>query len=243
MRVCAIVQARMGSTRLPGKVLIEVLGRPLLAYLVERLRRARSLDEVVIATSTKPQDDAIADFCARLPVACFRGDEDDVLGRYYAAALEHRADLIVRVTGDCPLIDPEVVDRCVEAFLEHQPDYASNIHLKSYPLGISVEVVSIGALAQAFEEATAVPDREHVTPFVHRRPDRFTLHHVVADVDHSQHRWTVDTPEDLDLVSRLLEALYPGNPRFTMDDCLAVLERHPEWIEINRHVHQKAYGE
>ena len=245
MKTVIIVQARMTSTRLPGKVLKPVLGMPLLAYQIERLRRVRLAAEVVMATTTNRTDDPIAALCEQLAVPHFRGSEEDVLARYHAAAREYRAAHVVRVTSDCPLIDPAVIDQVI-AYYHQEPgrfDYVSNALARSFPRGMDTEVFSFTALDEAHNEAVAKPDREHVTPFINRNPARYRLGNLTYSMDASRHRWTVDTAEDLALITLILEALYPEKPEFTLGDCLELLNQHPEWEAINAHVEQKCYGQ
>ena len=198
-----ITQARMTSTRLPGKVLREVRGKSLLEYHLDRLRRVRRADEVVVATTTNSSDDAIVDLCDRIHVPYFRGSEEDVLGRFYGAAMQYSASVVIRVTSDCPLIDPAVVDRVITEFAgkPYSHDYASNTLERTYPRGLDCEAFSFSALETAHTEAVAGPDREHVTPFLYRQPDRFRLKSVRAPRDYSHYRWTVDTPEDFAMVA------------------------------------------
>ena len=230
----------MGSARLPGKVLRPVAGRPLLEFLVERLRRARRVDEILIATSTVAGDDAIAEWCARHGVRCVRGDETDVLARFELAAVEAGADVIARVTGDCPLLEPAVIDRVVERFAAGDVDYVSNVMTRTYPRGLDVEVFSRAALDAAFAEAREPAEREHVTPFLYRRPERFRLANVANDSDESRHRWTVDTEDDFELIRRMLESLHARHGfDFTLADALALIAEHPDWSRLNAHVEQK----
>jgi len=245
MRTVILVQARMTSTRLPGKVLKTVLGKPLLEYQIERLQRVRLADAVVIATTTNDTDDPIVALCDRLSVSCVRGSEEDVLGRYYEGAIAHQADVIVRVTSDCPLIDPAIIDRVIQTYLDGAGafDYVSNALQRTYPRGMDTEVFSFSALKEAYQESTAPPDREHVTPFINRRPERYRFGHVYDKTDTSHHRWTVDTPEDFELIRRILESIYPTNPHFSMHDCLEVLQQHPDWSLLNTHIEQKQYGQ
>ena len=245
MKTVVIVQARMTSTRLPGKVLKQILGKSLLEYLVERLRRVRQIDQIIIATTINDTDLPIVEECARLGVTVTRGSEDDVLARYYEAASDHHADLVVRVTSDCPLIDPQTIDDTIAFYHDHADtcDYVSNALVRSYPYGMATEVLPFQILAQAHRAARAQPEREHVTPYVYTRPECFRIAHKVAALDHSNHRWTVDTPEDFELVRRITEALYPEKPTFNTQDILALLARHPDWMALNAHVHQKILGE
>ena len=245
MKAVIIVQARMTSTRLPGKVLKKVLGKALLEFQVERLRRVDSADEIVIATTTNNIDQPIIDLCEELHVRYFRGSEMDVLSRYYSAAKLHNAVIIVRVTSDCPIIDPQVVDKAIQFYLDHHSeyDYVSNGLKRTYPRGMDTEVFSFKTLQETFLEATTLPDREHVTPFIRMNPQRFRLANVSYHEDQSCHRWTVDTPEDFELIKKILEALYTHTPQFALEDCLDLLSQHQDWSTINANVAQKKYGE
>jgi spore coat polysaccharide biosynthesis protein SpsF len=245
MKVVIIDQARMTSTRLPGKVMKSIMGKSLLEYQLERLERSRFAQEIVVAATTNESDAPIVDLCRRVGVSLFRGSEEDVLSRYYGAAKAYRADVIVRVTSDCPLIDPKIVDKAISFYINHakQYDYVSNTLERSYPRGMDCEVFPYGVLEEAHVEATAQPDREHVTPFIYRHPERYRLANIAHYEDQSHHRWTVDTIEDFELIKRMMEALYLTNRRFTMQDCLALLDRHPDWEAINANVEQKVYGQ
>ena len=236
MKTVAIVQARMGSTRLPGKVLMDLAGAPMLARVVLRLGQAKSLDGAIVATSTDVADDAIAGLCAERGWACFRGHLHDVLDRYYRAAQWAGADRVVRITADCPLIDPAIVDRVVAALAA--ADYSSNVvPVRTFPRGLDVEAFTFAALERAWREDVDPASREHVTPYIYRHPGMFRVMCVENDVDQSHHRWTVDRAEDLDLVRRIDG--YFGRDDFTWEDVLPVLDEHPEWVAINRHVEQK----
>jgi len=237
-RVVAVIQARMGSTRLPGKVLLDLSGRTMLARVVRRAARAARIDAVVVATSTAPGDDPIVDECARLGVACFRGSEQDVLRRYYEAAAHHRADVVVRITSDCPLIDPGVTARVIGAFFEHAPDYVSNILRRTYPRGLDTEVMPRATLARAFHEATEPYQRTHVTPYIYQHPESFRLLGVTGDRDESAHRWTVDSPDDLELVRVVYERL-GGDDAFSWLDVRRLVAEEPRLADLNRHVRHK----
>lgn len=239
MKTLLIVQARMTSTRLPGKVLLPLAGEPMLTRLVQRLRRAQRADGIVIATTTNATDDPIVALCEELGVPCHRGSEHDVLSRYANAACLNGADVVVRITSDCPLIDPALVDQVIAVYEEGDSDYVSNMLPPTWPYGMAVEVFSAAALQQAHAEATQPAEREHVTPFIYWHPERYRLRNLASPVDLSQHRWTVDTPEDYELVRRLFEALIPTRPNFTQADVLAVLDHHPDWVAINQHIQQK----
>lgn len=236
MKIVAIVQARVGSTRLPGKVLLDLAGEPMLARVVDRLQGARRLDEVIIATTTMPQDDAIIALCEERGWRFFRGDEHDVLDRYYHAARARTADVVVRITSDCPLIDAGVVDDTIAAFLERQPalDYAVN---GGFPRGLDTEVISAGALNRAWREASDPALREHVTAHIYRHPSDYRLFQLTHEPDLSHLRWTVDTPEDFQ-VAELIFRHFQDTP-FSWREALALWEQHPEWQEINRDIQQK----
>lgn len=240
-RIVIIVQARMSSTRLPGKVLLEVLGKPLLEYQIERLRRVRQADQIVVATTINAADDPITALCMRMGVPFWRGSEHDVLARYHDAARAHRAEVVVRVTSDCPLIDPSVIDATIAHYLRHraQLDYVSNSLERSFPRGLDTEVFSFDALAEAFAEAVDPAEREHVTPFLYRRPQRYRLGNVACREDLSRHRWTVDTPQDFELIDRIIGALHPILPQFGLWDAAAWLKGRPELCALNAHVEQK----
>jgi spore coat polysaccharide biosynthesis protein SpsF len=245
MKVLAIVQARVGSTRLPGKVLADLAGAPMLVRVIERLGRSRRLDRLAVATTVEPTDAVIERLCVARGTPCVRGSEDDVLDRYYRAALELGAeptDAIVRVTSDCPLVDPTVVDRVIDAFTRGQPAiaYASNvIPRRTFPRGLDVEVVRMDALGVAWRDDEDPARREHVTPFIYRHPDRFPLASVTLDAgaDESELRFTVDTSEDLALVRRIYEHF--GHDLFTWEEAAAVCRQNPAWLDLNRHVTQR----
>jgi len=232
--VGAIVQARMGSTRLPGKVLKEAAGKPLLAHLLQRLGRAKTLDHIVVATSIDSRDEAITSLCSRLGVPVFRGSESDVLDRFVGAAREFGLEVVVRVTADCPLIDPELVDGMVRFFLEHQGqfDLVTNRHPLTFPDGLDFDVLGLSALTHAWSHATTPSQREHVIPYFWESGMR--VHNVVDPENHfRKHRWTLDYPEDFDLIRRILEALYREGKHFGIRDVLAFLEKHPELSLLN----------
>lgn len=236
-----VVQARMSSTRLPGKVLKNVLGKPLLFYLTERLRSVSSTEGIVIATTKNPADDPIVDFCNREGLHCIRGSEDDVLSRYVAACDAFGLEVAVRVTSDCPLIDPELIEKGLSCFRQHYQtlDYLSNCQTRTFARGMDFEIVRTEALKKAFFEATSASDKEHVTPYIWKHPELFRLADLCQRSDHSAYRLTVDTPEDFELIKRLLEELYPQSPEFSQEDIIQVLQKHPDWVKINAHVAQK----
>lgn len=231
--IVGIIQARMSSTRLPGKVLLPLAGAPMLARQIERLQRARKLDQIMIATTTDPCDDAIVDLGEKLGLAVYRGSCDDVLDRYYQAATPLSPSYVVRLTADCPLCDWELIDALVDFGLERDCDYASNTIRPTWPDGLDAELVRFGVLEEAWREAASPVEREHATPFIIARPDRFSQAGLENDVDLSKLRWTVDEPRDYVFVAAVYDALYPVNPAFTTADILQLLSERPELAEIN----------
>lgn len=242
MKIVAIVQARMGSSRLPHKVLKDLAGATVLERVLNRLGRSRLIQETLVATTTEPADNAIVEHCERIGQEVFRGSEQDVLDRYYQAAKSTKADMVVRITSDCPLIDPEVTDATIRAFLDQRSDYTSNILVRTYPRGLDTEVMTVQALERAWREGTKPYEREHVTPYIYENPGKFKLHGIENDADCSQHRWTVDTPEDLQLL-RAVYAQFGGRDDFGWREVLELVEADPSLANINRHVTQKAVHE
>jgi len=209
--------------------------------MIERLRRVRLLDEVVIATSTDPSCQVIEELACRLRVGCYRGSEDDVLDRVLQAARSADAGLIVETTGDCPLLDPEVVDRVIEAFQSSQVDYCSNVLERTYPRGMDVQVFPLRVLEEVAGITQDPVDREHVSLYIYEHPERYRLHNVASDLPQKYWdlRLTVDTAEDFALIRTIYEELYPQKPAFGLLDVLELLERRPELVQINRHIQQK----
>ena len=234
--ILAILQARASSRRLPGKVLKPILGQPMLARQIERLLRCRRIDKLVLATSMEASDEPVAEVAQMTGIDCFRGSLDDVLDRFYQAALPHRPRHIVRLTGDCPLADWEVIDGCIGFTLDGGYDWASNALKPTWPDGLDVECMTFAALETAWREAKEPLYREHVTPFLHRQSERFKLGSFEAAEDLSGLRWTVDEPADFEFASRIFEALYPANAAFTTADILGYLARHPEVVAINARI-------
>lgn len=219
MRILTVLQARMSSSRLPGKVLRPILGRPMMELQIERLRRARLVGGLVVATSTDPLDDMVADEAARLGCLTHRGPLQDVLARYVGAVEAHGpCDHVVRVTADCPLTDWSVVDACIELHLNSGADYTSNTVERSYPKGLDVEIVKAPLLARAARESSDPYDHEHVTPYFYRNRHLFSVRQLVQTPDDNELRWTVDYPEDFEFVSRVYEALYPQKADFDSAD-------------------------
>jgi len=238
--ILAIIQARMGSSRFPGKTLAEISGKPMLWHVVRLVRAARAVDEVVVATTCVASDDPIARFCQREGIACFRGSEDDVLDRFYQAAKEKHADAIVRITADCPLIDSEVIDRVVTRFQEARSDYASNTLRCTYPDGLDTEVFSFAALERAWSEAVKPSEREHVTPYLLSGKFRTVNVESEAPVPLGTHRWTVDYPSDLEFVRKIYAEL-SENGGFGYRDVLDLLHRRPDLSVIPAIISNEGY--
>jgi spore coat polysaccharide biosynthesis protein SpsF len=237
-RTLVVVQARTGSSRLPGKVLLPLAGAPLLVRTVERILATRASIEVVVATTTDPSDDAVASVCEAHNFPVFRGHPTDLLDRHYRAALAGRADIVVKIPSDCPLVAPAVIDRVLAAFgATDGCDYASNLHPATYPDGNDVEVMSASALATAWREAGKPHEREHTTPFLWDQPARFRIVNVAWEtgLDWSMsHRFTIDYREDYQFIAAVYDALWtPRRPVFSLDDIVALLARRPDWARVN----------
>ena len=241
--VLCILQARMGSTRLPGKVLIEIAGTSMLSRVVERLRMSDTIGQFVVATTVTRADDAVVKECTRLGVQSFRGSEEDVLDRFYQTTRQFRADVIVRVTADCPLIDPEITDLVVKNFLVGGVDYASNSLERTYPQGLDTEVMTIKALGQAWKEAKEPHERSHVTPYIYQHPETFRLLSVKNSEDLSGLRWTVDTAADLKLIQEIYARCGQKSGCFSWREALEAVKSDPTLTAINREVRQKALHE
>lgn len=239
--VIGIVQARMGSLRLPGKSLAPLLGRPMLQVLMERVRPAQIVDHWIIATTQLAADECIAELSRQLGIECFRGSENDCLDRYYQAALQANAHTVVRLTGDNPLMDGSFVDWSVSQFLNADPplDYTESSTSKTFPLGLSLEVFSFDALRSAWKEDPSPDSREHVCPFIYEHPERFRTGKLRGPYDYSHMRWTVDTEADLEFARTVFESF--GRTDFSWLDAAQRIEQHPEWLEINRHVVQRTF--
>jgi spore coat polysaccharide biosynthesis protein SpsF len=231
--ILGIIQARTSSSRLPGKVLLPLAGKPMLWQQVERLLRAERLDRLIIATTEEREDDAIVALAEEFSIALYRGSRDDVLDRFYRAARALRPDFVVRLTADCPLCDWQLIDQLVEFAVDGDYDYASNCLEPSWPDGLDAEVVRFAALECAWSEAASRVDREHVTQFIIRQPERFRVGSMRHGVDLSQMRWTVDEPQDYEFVARVYDELYAQNRAFSTGDVLQLLRRKPELLAIN----------
>lgn len=269
-KVVAIIQARMSASRLPGKVLLDIGGEPMLVRVVERTRRSQVVDDVVVATSLDKSDDPIEQLCGQRGYACHRGSLHDVLDRYYHAARSHSAEVIVRITGDCPIIDPKVIDQTLYAFYGNGPsliteektdkkelsrirplmapewDFTANRlpppWQRTFPIGLDTEICTFSALEKAWQEATHPHQREHVMPFLYEHKERFKILLVNHDPNYGHLRWTVDTPQDLELL-RQIYVQFGGRDDFSWLEVIELIKRAPELTEINNQVRHKEYRE
>ncbi|AOR22913.1 cytidylyltransferase domain-containing protein [Clostridium taeniosporum] len=242
MKVVCIVQARMGSSRLPGKVLKEICGKSVLEHVIYRLRLINNIDEIIIATTNLERDNQIIKECEKIGVKYFRGSEDNVLSRYYYAAKENNADIVVRITSDCPLIDYKISQDIIQYYLDNAKkyDYISNTIERTYPRGLDTEVFSFNALEVAFKEAVSNRDLEHVTPYIWDNSKVFKIAQYKNDKDYSELRWTLDTKEDLELIENIYENLYNHmNSQFVFEDILNLYNQYPELYNMNKHIMQK----
>lgn len=239
MRTAAIVQARMGSQRMPGKVLADVCGHPVLWHIYHRVSSCKTVDHFRIATSTLPQDDGIGTFARQNDIPVFRGSEENVLERFYFAAKETDADIIIRLTGDNVLIFPELIDAGTEYFkAQNKLDYL--YYREGLPLGTAVEIMTFHALENAYRNATDAECLEHVTPYIYRNPDRFRCcRYPCQGNDYSSLRWTMDTPEDYDLIRKMYQSLYRDDACFGYQEALQSYQEHTVWTELNCSVKQK----
>lgn len=240
-KVVAIIQARMGSTRLPGKVMKDLCGKTVLSHDIERISQSKLINEIVIATTTSEVDNIIVEEALFNNVKAYRGSEEDVLSRYYGAAIENGGDVVVRITSDCPLIDPFVVDEVIDCFLKNRYDLVTNAGLdlsqRTYPRGLDVEVFSMDILKQAHDKAKKLYQREHVTPYIYENSTK--IYYYKNSADYSKHRWTLDTNEDFNLINEIYKELYRGKHDFYFKEIIALFDRRPELFEINEHVKQK----
>ncbi|MBI9049625.1 MAG: glycosyltransferase family protein [Anaerolineaceae bacterium] len=241
-RIVAIVQARMNSSRLPGKVLKEISGKPMLLHVINRAQRASAIDEIVVATTTDESDDAIESLCHHHDISVYRGSEFDVLDRYYQAAVLSNAEVVIRITADCPLIDPEEIDRTVDAFFNSGVDFAANRLPwgRNVPIGFDTEVCTFAVLEQAWQEAEKPFEREHVMPYIYDVPDRFKVLLVRREPDFGHCRWTVDTAQDLTFIKKIFDT-FGGRDDMTYQEILDMIHVHPELKEINAGVVHKTF--
>jgi len=241
MKIVATIEARMESSRLPGKTLAPIVGKSMLELLVERLLRAKRVDQVVVATTDRPADQAIEDLARRMGVGYFRGSSEDVLDRVLKAAQAYGADVIVEMTGDCPLLDPTVVDEAIQLFLAGEYDYVSNHLPRTFPLGLDTQVFATKTLAEVDQLTQDPADRENVSLYIYEHPERYRLGQFTAAPEDTRpdYRLTVDTQADLDLVRHIYEQLYPPKPDFSVRDVVRLLDADPERAMKNQHVRQR----
>ena len=240
MKISAIIQARMGSTRLPGKVLMDIAGKPLLGHVIERTRASRLVNSIVLATTRNSADEALRKLADNYEITSYAGSGEDVLDRYYQAATQHKSEIIVRITADDPFKDPEVIDEVVQPLLEFPAlDYVSNTLAPSYPEGLDVEAFRYSALEKAWNEARLMSEREHVTPYIWNNPERFQLKNVSLAQDMSALRWTLDYEQDLEFARAVYGRLYRGQV-FRMLEILRLLKEHPELAAINHGIARNA---
>jgi len=232
--IVAILQARLSSSRLPGKVMLPVQGEPMLIRQVERIARAKRIGRIIVATSATRSDDSLAELCRARNIELFRGDLDDVLDRFYHAASPLGPEYVVRLTGDCPLADPAIIDAVIDFCIAGNFDYASNALEPTFPDGLDVEVMKFHCLRDAWVNARLPSHREHVTPYIYQHRDKFRVGSFKQAIDLSALRWTVDETQDYQLICRIYDALYPDNPAFTSDDVMHFLRGHPELNTLNR---------
>lgn len=241
MKIVAIVQARMGSTRLPGKVMRTILDKPVILWDIDRISSSMSIDEIVIAIPYGDENDIIESTIKQYnrKIVIIRGSENDVLDRYYKAAVQTKADGVIRITSDCPLIDPTVIDMVVNEFLNTDCDYCSNTLKLTYPRGMDTEIFTFKALERTWNEAKKDYEREHVTPYIREHPNIFKLHNVSNEEDLSRLRLTLDTKEDFELITHIYHQLYPTKKMFLLKDIQGLFDRRPDLIKINEHIKQK----
>lgn len=244
----AIVQARMGSTRLPGKIMKDLSGKPVLWHVVDRLKHSKKIDKVIIATTVLAEDDKVENFCEENNIPFFRGSVEDVLSRYYYTAQKFSCKNIIRITSDCPVIDPEIIDKMIDLFDnensgEVKIDYLSNSLERTFPRGLDAEIFTFDVLEKTFNSATEKYEKEHVTPYIYKHPALFKLKNYSNDKDYSNLRWTLDTPQDLQLIREIYNVLYKGNKIFLFKEILELVKKNPKLKEINNSIKQKELGE
>ncbi len=237
--IIAILQARMGSSRLPNKVLHKIKGKTLLELYINRVKQSRLIDKILIATTTNSGDDVIEKIASKLGIECFRGSENDLLDRYYQCAKEYHADVVVRVTPDDPFVDYRVIDQAIQIFKDNQVDFVTNHFEPTYPEGLDIEVYSIHALEKSWKEATLLSEREHVFPYIQNNQDQFRIINFKQEKDYSHLRWTIDYECDYEMAKVIYNYLYDKKPIFVQEDILKLLEKHPEISKINAHIKRK----
>lgn len=236
--IVTVIQARMGSQRLPNKVMMPLAGKPLLIRLYERVRASKLTNRIVVATTTEKNDDTVVELCINNKIKYYRGSENDLLDRHYKAAFEHSPSAVVKIPSDCPLIDPNIIDKVLKHYINNSNnfDFVSNLHPPSYPDGNDVEVISMDALKVAWQNAKRKLEREHTTPYFWENPDKYRIGNVLWETgrDYSMsHRFTIDYPEDYQFIKKVYDELFDETRMFTLDDILELLDRKPEIKNIN----------
>lgn len=241
-KTVAIIQARVGSTRLPGKVLLDLKGKTVLNHVVDRVKKSKYIDEVIVATTYLEQDDKIVDECNKIGCKYFRGSESNVLSRYYLCAKENKADIVIRITSDCPLIDPLVIDEMLDFYLKSNYKLVTNagdIHNRTYPRGLDTEIFDFDTLENAYKNANKDYQKEHVTPYIYENEK--DIYYYKNDIDYSKYRLTLDTKEDFELIKRIYDLLYMDGEKFYLDDIVKTLLKEPDLEQINKYIKQKQY--
>ena len=238
MKIGVIIQARMGSTRLPGKIMKKIEQKTVLEYVISSLENSKFIQEIIIATTKNKEDDIIEDKVKKLGKKIYRGSQDNVLERYTFAARENKLDVVIRITSDCPLNDVNIVDSIISEFIDKKPDYISNTIKRTYPRGMDCEVFSINALERAYTDAESDSDKEHVTPYIYKNPDKFKISHYCADEDKSKYRITLDVEEDFEVISFIIKEINNKSLDFSYESVIKIIEDSKIYT-INQHVEQK----
>ncbi|CEH34930.1 cytidylyltransferase domain-containing protein [Romboutsia lituseburensis] len=247
MGVLCIIQARLGSTRLPGKVLKKLSGKSVLEHVIYRVSKSNLIDQIIVATTTNKEDDKIVDECLKIGVNYYRGDENNVLSRYYETAFDKGYETIIRITSDCPLIDPKIIDNMIIDFNneneKYQLDYLSNSLKETFPRGFDVEIFTFNSLKEAYENATLEYEKEHVTPYIYLNQDKFTIKNYYNSNKYQNYRLTLDTYEDYLVIKNIYDNIYKEDSMFFYEDIISYLNQYPEIANINQHIKQKKLGE
>jgi spore coat polysaccharide biosynthesis protein SpsF len=238
-KIIAIAQARIGSTRLPGKVMMKIKDKTLLELYINRVRPSKYIDKIIIATTVNSADDIIEQLAVKIGIECFRGNENDLLDRYYQCAKKYNANLIVRITPDDPFVDHEVIDRAIDIFINDKVDFVTNHFDPTYPEGLDIEVYSFAAMEKSWKEAKLLSEREHVFPYIQNNPDKFKIVNFKQEKDYSHLRWTIDHACDFEMTKKIYDFLYDKKQIFLQEDILKLIGEHPEIAEMNSHIKRK----
>ena len=240
MNIVGIIAARISSSRLPGKVMLKLGNKIILRHMIDRMKVAKKLDNIVVATSLNPNDDVLYEYCRQNSIDCYRGDENDLIDRYYTISKKINCDVIARFGADCPLIDPKIIDKVITIYLENDFDFVSNHGPppKTYPEGMTLDVYSANILCEAFHDAKKPSEREHISPFFWNNPKRYRLHRVDYHTDISKYRLSLDYSEDFELIQIIFKKLYNENVIFSLEEIIQFLEKNPKIKKINSHIEQ-----